>query len=123
MTINEAIQRVDQLKVNTFSLADKLRWLSQLDGKIRREILDTHEDAPAEAFAGYDLQTPLEQELLIKGPHEEVYLHYLEAQIDYYNGEISRYTNSMAMFNTAYSDLMRSYNRTHLPKSRKRKFY
>ena len=35
MTIREAIELVDRLKPNQYGSADKLRWLSELDGAMR----------------------------------------------------------------------------------------
>jgi hypothetical protein len=43
MTVNSAITRVNRLKPNGFDAADKIRWLAELDGEIRREIIETHE--------------------------------------------------------------------------------
>lgn len=48
MTIREALETVDRLKPNQYGSADKLRWLSELDGAVYREILTQHEmDVPA----------------------------------------------------------------------------
>lgn len=48
MTINEAIQAVDSLKPNGYSELEKIGWLSELDGTIKAEIIDTHEGADKE---------------------------------------------------------------------------
>ena len=42
MTIREAIELVDRLKPNQYGSADKLRWLSELDGIVYRDIICTH---------------------------------------------------------------------------------
>jgi hypothetical protein len=39
----DAINRLDTLKFNTYTNADKIAWLSQLDGKVKLQIIDTHE--------------------------------------------------------------------------------
>lgn len=114
MTIIEAINQIDTLKPNTYSQNDKVRWLSCLDGKVKEEIIDTHEGA-TDTFSGYTEETPLDTELLIPYPYDEAYALWLEAQIDYTNNEYGRYNNSIAMFNTTYSAFERYYNRTHLP--------
>lgn len=62
-------------------------------------------------------------ELYAESPYDEVYLRFLEAQIDYANGEIERYNNSIAAFNHAYSAFERFYNRTHLPLGCRRKYF
>ena len=48
MTIREALEPVARLKPNQYGSADKLRWLSELDGAVYREILTQHETQTAE---------------------------------------------------------------------------
>ena len=115
MTVIEAVNRIDSVKPNNYTQADKVAWLSQLDGRVKAEIIDTHEDAPVVNFSGYDKDTPLSTTLLVPYPYDELYPLWLEARIDYANSEYTRYNNSMAMFNTAYADYERYYNRTHMP--------
>jgi hypothetical protein len=115
MTIIEAINKVDAIKINTYTHDEKVGWLSTLDGIIYNEIIRTHEGADSVKFNGYDADTPLGTELLAPAPYDEVYIRYLQAQIDEANGELGKYQNSMALFNTAYSNLERYYNRTHMP--------
>lgn len=123
MTLLEAINRIDVLKPNGYSQAEKIQWLSTLDGIIKREIIDTHEGGEGVTFNGYTEETSLTTELLVPAPYDDVYLRYLEMQIDYANGEYGKYNNSMAMYDTAYSTFQRYYNRTHMPKGRKFKFF
>ena len=122
MTIIEAINRVDTMKPNNYSQQEKMYWLSVLDGSIKEEIIDTHEGGDAVSFSGYTEKTPLETVLLVPKPYDEVYIRYLEMQIDYANGEYSKYNNSMVLFNTAYSAFERFYNRDHMPVSRGKRF-
>lgn len=123
MTIIEAINRLDALKFNTYSQSEKVEWLSSLDRRIRKEIIDTHEGDSDTEFSGYDDDTPVSTELLVPAPYDEVYLRWMEAQIDYHNGEFGRYNNSVTMFNNAYSAFERSYNRTHMPLGNKLKIF
>ena len=123
MTLLEAINRIDVLKPNGYSQAEKIQWLSTLDGIIKREIIDTHEGGEGVTFNGYTEETSLTTELLVPAPYDDVYLRYLEMQIDYANGEYGKYNNSMSMYDTAYSNFQRYYNRTHMPKGRKFKFF
>ncbi len=118
MTIQEAINRLDSLKPNQYTQPEKIMWLSALDGRIKQEILDTHEGAQVE-FVGYTEETPLSTQLLVTAPHESLYEYWLESQIDYANREFGSYNNSMAMFNSAYNGYWRYYNRTHKPKGAK----
>ena len=41
----DMIERVDLLEPNDYSPEQKLHWLSSLDGKVFRELIETHEDA------------------------------------------------------------------------------
>ena len=123
MTIIELITDVDALKPNGYEQPYKVQWLSQLDSRVKQEIIDTHEGGEDVSFSGYNDDTPIDTELLIPHPYDEVYRFWLEAQIDYANGEYKKYNNSMAMFNTAYSAFERYYNRTHMPVGNKMTFF
>ncbi len=123
MTIIEAINRIDVLKPNTYTQVEKVMWLSNLDGIIKNNIIDTHEGGEAVVFEGYNENTPLATELLVKAPHEDIYLKWLETWIDYTNGEYAKYNNSAQAYNDAYAVFERYYNRTHMPKATKIKFF
>ena len=123
MNIIEAIANIDSYKPNNYTQPDKVAWLSRLDAMVKKEIIDTHEGGEDIVFEGYTDDTPVETELLIPAPYDEVYLRWLEAQIDYANGEYGRYNNSMVMYNTAFTAFANYYNRNHMPKSIQRKFF
>ena len=122
MKVREAIDRIDSLKHNTYTIGEKLDWLNRLDGMIKREIIDTHEGGDSVIFEGYT-DRDLEKDLLIGYPYDEMYIRWLEAQIDYYNGEIARYNNSMMMYQAAYDAYSTYYNRSHMPLTQKVKYF
>lgn len=115
MKIIEAIDSIDSLKHNTYTQSDKITWLSRADSMVKRLIIETHEGADEVAFTGYDDTTDLETELLVPSPFDEMYLRWLEAQIDYHNGEYNKYNNAIVMYNTAFDAYKNHYNRTHMP--------
>ena len=124
MKIIEAINRIDSLKHNTYDTQNKVTWLSRLDAMVKKHIIDTHEGGEDVNFTGYDDLTDLQKtELLVPEPYDEMYLKWMEAQIDYYNGEYERYNNAIEMFNTLYEDYQNHYNRTHMPKGKKMKYF
>lgn len=123
MTIIEAINRIDSLKPNNYTPEDKIAWLSSLEGIIKKEIIDTHKGSENVTFEGYNENTALDTVMLVPKPYDDVYVKWLEAQIDYTNGEINRYENSMIAYNTLYSTFARYYNRTHLPLGKSIKFF
>lgn len=116
MTIIEAITKVDKVKPNGYTEIEKIQWLSQLDGIIKTEIMDYRIGSEKIDFKGYTDDTPLNTELLIPFPYEDIYIKWLEAQIEYYNGETVRYNNSMIMYNNAVNDFRKWYNKNHLSK-------
>lgn len=123
MTIIEAINRIDSVKPNGYTQAEKMRWLSTLDGIVKTNIIDTHEGAEGISFDGYTEETNLTTKLLVPAPYDEMYLFWLESKIDYWNGEMGRYNNSISMYNAAFAEFERYYNRTHMPKGKKHKFF
>ena len=122
MKIIDAISRLDALKFNTYSQNDKVEWLSRLDSMVKKQIIDTHEGAETISFGGYTADTPTDTILLVPAPYDEIYLRWMEAQIDYHNGEYDKYNNAIIMFNTAFEAYQKYYNSAHKPVQRGRRF-
>ena len=124
MTLQNAITQTDALKPNAYADTDKTAWLSRLDGLIHEELLSRYYPADGEdalsstPFAGYDDETDPDTALLVPPPYDELYILYLSSQIDFYNGEYSRYNGSMALFNHAYQTFACAWNRTHRHRNR-----
>lgn len=123
MNIQECINRVDSVKPNQYSIEDKVRWLSYLDGSIQKEIFDKYEEKTeteetteeTTEFAGYSPDR-MTDNLLVPFPYDELYVAYLKAKIDEENGETARYNNSASTFNGMLQDFQKYYHRTHMPK-------
>ena len=115
MTTLEAIARADKSKPNGYEKVDKMVWLSTCEWNIYRDIVETHEDSEKVTFTGYNEDTPQDTILIAPAPYDELYVRWLEAQIDYANGEIGKYNNSMALYNEAVSSFRNYYNRIHKP--------
>lgn len=105
MTPNKAIEIVDRVKINSYSEEDKLRWISDLDGMVQRLVIQT------DKIKQYSYPEDMDKELLIAAPFENLYILYLEAQIDYHNREYGNYNNSAIMFETQYSEYKKDYIR------------
>lgn len=123
MTIAQAIAKINSLKPNRYTDEDKIGWLSELDEHIKAKIIDTHENAAVDAFDGYTGETSQSTQLLVPAPFDQMYLFWLESKIDYWNGEMGKYNNSISMYNTAYAEYEAYYNRNNTPKGRKLKFF
>jgi len=105
MTVAKAIERADNLRPNPFEYEQKVRWLSELDGKIAKEVLkDT-------AFKSYDHAKDSERELILDEAYCDIYLFYLTAMIDFFSRDYIEYNNSMLMFNEAYEKFSKAYKR------------
>lgn len=118
MTITGAINRVDGIKPNGFRLDEKVRWLSVLDGRVHKELYERYLNPVQREFGGYDEKTSLTRELLVPYPYDEMYVRFLEAQIDYANGEYEKYNNSITLFNAAWSAFEKYFRRAHKPETK-----
>ena len=116
MTINQIIDLLDAQKPNAYSDAVKREWLNQIDGMAFREVIATHEGG-IDGFDGYGPETDGETELLLDDDFKNVYVYWMYAMIDFANQELTRYTNSMIMFNNEYGTWSAWYNRTHMPRT------
>lgn len=123
MTIVEAITKFDELKPNGYSQFQKIIWLSNLDAQIKAEVIDTHEGAEDVTFTDYTENTDIDTELLVPTPYEDLYMAWLEAKVDYTNGEYTKYNNSITTFNERYAAYERYYNRTHMPLGKKIQYF
>ena len=119
MTIQTAIDMIDNLKTNMSPVHQKIAWLNDLDGLVMREVIMTHDGSDAYAdFKGYDQDTDMGTVLLIPEPYADVYRHYLAAQIDIANRETGEYTKDMLLYNAAWQTFVDYWNRTHMPMQR-----
>ena len=123
MKIIDAITQIDSQKPNTYSDKEKLSWLSRLEFVVKRLIIDTHEGGDDVEFTGYDANTDQNTEMLVPAPFDEMYIRWLEAQIDYTNEEYDRYNNAVLMYQTAYDGFSAWYNRNHMPISKSIQYF
>ena len=101
-TYRDIIALADNYRPNALEESLKLWWLVTLDGKIATEVMLINVTEVREMM---DCEYPeaLDWEPLVGFPHEELYLHYLEAKIAYANEEYNTYQNAMQSYNAAYS--------------------
>lgn len=120
MTIESAIERINDLKPNSYNNSVKIMWLSEIELLIRDEILMTHEHFPEEMreFKGYGDDTPMDTELYVKAPYDNLYVYYVMMMIDKMNNDAVHYQSSASSFSAAYSSFSQWYNRTFRPLKR-----
>lgn len=110
MTPNKVIEIVDGVKPNSYDEETKFRWVAELEGIVKREVIQEDVVTPLEYPADAD------KELVVKAPYDNVYGLYVEAMIDYYNKEIPNYNNSAAMFEVRFTDYKKDYIRHNMAK-------
>lgn len=103
MTATVLFERLRKLKPVPAEIDDTilLDWLNQVEGQILHEIflLALSEITPYSATPTEALAAPY--------PYDGIYMRWMEAQVDFANGEYERYTNTMQRYNTAWNDLAR----------------
>lgn len=123
MTIGDAIKKTDELQPNSFGQEEKIRWLAQLDRELWREVVMTHEGAEDAVEQEYREDTADDTVLLVEGPYDCMYIHWLQSRIDYALAEYGRFNNSNAAFEADRMAWRMWYNRTHMPKQEARGRY
>ena len=124
MTIMQAIQEADNLVPNAYTTAEKVAWLSSLDGLINREVVSTHEERSDRIeFSEYDENTPMDTLLLARFPYDNIYVPWLCSKIELANDEITKYNNHIMVFNTLYTQFVNAYNRENEPNGTKIRYF
>lgn len=103
LTIENCIKAVDEIKPNAFSNETKTEWLNEVEGMVQTEIFLFQ---PVD-LVRYSYESDKNTEMLVDPPHDKLYRSFLEARIDYANGEYEKYTNTMQMFNADYGEFLR----------------
>lgn len=110
----DVIALVDGYRPNAFDEKLKLWWLVTLDGKIAVEVM-LMDAADVKEFMDCEYPEAMDHEPLVSFPHEEMYLHYLEAKIAYANEEYTSYQNAIESFNAAYNSFVNWFLNKHDP--------
>lgn len=113
-TYKDIIALADSYRPNALEEELKLWWLMTLDGKLATEVMLIDVQDVRE-FMDAEYEEAIDFEPLIGFPHEELYLHYLEAKIAYANEEYTTYQNAMESFNAAYNSYVTWHLNTYDP--------
>lgn len=77
---------------------------------------------PMLVFKGYT-EEDTDTELIVKEPYDEVYVHWLAAQIDWNNMEYASFNNTNAMFESVYGAFRNQFNQTHMPLGKRKNYF
>ena len=116
MTLGQAIDTIDRVQPNQIENVDKVRWLSELDGRVYHEILRTHRGFEWVRYTPFDPNVPPQHPLLIMHPYDALYLDYLEMKIADLNRETYQYNNALNKFNVKLQEYIDFINRNFPPK-------
>lgn len=136
MTPNKVIEMVDRVKPNSYTEEDKLRWINELDGMVKKLVFQWDEkylkeletkykngeitkDAYEELInktKPYSYPEDMDRELLIPFPFDDTYNLFVQAKIDFYNREYGNYNNSAMMFEAQYAEFKKAYIRENRAK-------
>ncbi len=104
LTVGQVLEQVDSLLPNQYTDEQKKHWLHQAEGFVIAEI--TGGALPEEPMADDTVLT-------VPAPYNELYRHYVEAQIHYANAETDRCNNAMALWNSLFLAYRNFYGRTN----------
>lgn len=114
MTARELLTTIDQMRPNAFTDGEKLQFLNTIEGRIYTEILNRAEGNDL-TFVPFQ-EGEEEKELIVPIPYTDIYIYYLAAMIDFYNGDSDRYNDTMVLFNQAWEDYAAHYREENKPK-------
>lgn len=107
MTVSEIISRADTIRPNAVPREVKLGFLSDVEGQVRVLIC---KDLPEDTKPLTEADTG--KVLTAGGPFERLYWLYLCAMYAYYAQDTELYANDRVVFEKAWSDYAKWYQRT-----------
>lgn len=109
MTLDECVQRIQEDKPSAYDDERICAWVNELEAQMQSEVLGITD---VSLMKQYDITKSADREatLLIPMPFDQkTYIPYIEAQIDYADGEGDRYNNNVNIFNQYYNDFKAWY--------------
>lgn len=111
MKLEDLFTYVRDIKPHAFTEEQTTAWLNELEMRVQQEILLL---SPVETIS-YHWPEDKNTELLLDPPHDALYSHWLEAMVDYANGEYSKYQNTRQMFNAGWNALTAAFAAAYRP--------
>ena len=99
MTVQDFLDITMTLSPSTLDPSLKLRWLSEVEGRVKVELLGES----AETLQPIDESTPRGEELVVPHPYDRLYWMYYVTMYNYLVGDSARYENAALLFNEAYN--------------------
>lgn len=120
MTVGDCIVRVDRLRPNAISEAEKMEWCLELERQLKHEFYPRYIQ-PTPPTPEEDEETEPEPEgretvLSGSGPYEAMYVYYVASKIDLASQEMELYTIDAALLRSSLMDYRKDYHRKHTHK-------
>lgn len=120
MTIREAITLADAQKPNQVGKELKIRWLSELDGRVVCEIISPRGE---ERFAGYASDVPESTVLKVPYPYDAIYPAWISMNVARMNGESAKCNDYADVCEEQLDGFRCFYARVNPPSACKLKYY
>ena len=112
MIIKDVIASVEKLRPGSMMSEEEYFYcINALEELIYNNIISRYENSCELVLHTDDRDT-----LLVPDMYGAIYRHFLLAEIDLCNGDITRYTNNMILYNGMLSDFCDYCIRTYTPK-------
>jgi len=116
MTIQEALDTVDEMKPNMMTRKLKLKFLTEIEDLIHGEIVLKHVHPPEQDEKPYYSEdSDPGTVLLVPDPYSMVYVYWLMTKIDMQNQEDARWNIDRSHFENAYDTMSDWWTRNHMP--------
>lgn len=110
MKITKIMQLADMIAPNKLPNEIKVHYLNEVEGVVATEVLMlSTADVPVYTADDIDI------EMLVKPPHDKLYLDYLVAMIHFANGEYNKYANTFEKYNESLKEYHRFVFNTVCP--------
>lgn len=115
MTIQDVIKKVTAIRSEKKCTSDFIiEKINEIEWRIKREIIDTHEGSERYPFDGYTADET-DMELIAPVPYSELYIKWVIYQLDVINNAITDAANSYVLFKNLYDEYKAWYNRSNMP--------
>lgn len=117
MTVKDLLADIDLKNPNDVQESVKRGWLLTQEKLLLDEVLHTHVITAEEAEKAEDIadlgSMDDDYEPLVQPPYQDLYIHYVNAQIALANVDTVAYENAQALYNNALLTYKNWFNRTH----------
>lgn len=122
MKVGELIAYVSAVKGREFPPEVYDVWLNEVEGLVQTKVHLIPDEAVVRLVRDAEDPTAFDETVLSAPfPYDKLYAPYIEAKVDFANGEYDRYENSMAMFEQFMTEYAAHYAQVYRPADRRKR--